>query len=289
MRESRKTALCLLALMLALLAACAQELDMRGEEADPGQGLYTTVVHYTGEDDSTERYLEIAQRSQALFQLLEEKAGAFIMNAYNFQDIDGKGTPLYTMNGMDYPAEIDPAGRKIQVSRNYFQHCPIQTADGSALEEQFVYDDLTLTLLVPEQYRELEGDIEEAYRQAFYFEKVQAENDFNEMAGREARLELPAEELKIHIIYVEDGQRYAVFRPDCAVDTGGWIVDPVVELYTGNIHCSYAHSAMTQWVYLPYEGDAQEAYQAISPYVEQCGAGDSIRQVEPAYAPEAQQ
>lgn len=267
MRNYWKTALCVLALLLSLLVACAQEVDMRREEPEESGGLYTTVVYNTGENESTQRYLEIAQRSQGLFQLLEEETGAFIMNAYHFQDTDGRGTPLYTMNSMGLPAEIDPAGRTIQVSRNYFLHNPIQTADGSALEEQIVYDDLTLNLLVPEQYQGMEEDITAAYRQSFYFEKVQAENDFNEMAGRDERLELEPEELDIHIIYVADGQKYAVFRPDCAVDTGGWITNPVVELYTGNIHCNYAHSAMTQWVYFPYEGDAQGAYGAISPYV----------------------
>lgn len=287
MKRNVKTALCVLALMLSLLAACAQELDMRSEEPETNQGLYTTVVHYSGEDESTERYLKIARRSQKLFALLEEEAGAFIMNAYNFQDIDGSGTPLYTMNELDYPAEIDPAGRKIQVSRNYFQHNPIQTADGSDLEEQIIYDDLTLNLLVPERYREMEADIEAAYRQSFYFEKVQAENDYNEMAGVDERLELSEEDLRVHIIYVEDDQTYGVFRADCAADSGGWITDPIVELYTGNIHCNYAHSAMTQWVYFPFEGDAQEAYRSISPYVEQCGAGDSVQKVKPVDIPAA--
>lgn len=287
MRNHWKTALCVLALALSLLAACAQELDMRREEPEENSGLYTVVVYNTGENESTQRYLEIAQRSQGLFQLLEEEAGAFIMNAYHFQDTDGRGTPLYTMNSMGLPAEIDPAGRTIQVSRNYFRLNPIQTADGSALEEQLVYDDLTLNLLVPEQYRGMEEDITAAYRQSFYFKKVQAENDFNEMAGRNERLELEPEELDIHIIYVADGQRYAVFRSDCAVDTGGWITDPVVELYTGNIHCNYVHSAMTQWVYFPYEGDAQGAYESIFPYVAQCGAGDSVRQAKAAFVPAA--
>lgn len=42
---------------------------------------------------------------------------------------------------------------------------------------------------------------------------------------------------------------------------------------------------MTQWVYFPYEGDAQGAYESIAPYVEQCGAGDSVRKVKPADIP----
>ena len=45
------------------------------------------------------------------------------------------------------------------MSRNYFAQNPIETADGSDLTEQLVYDDLTLNLLVPEKYRDMEDDI----------------------------------------------------------------------------------------------------------------------------------
>ena len=43
---------------------------------------------------------QIAQRSQKLLALLEEKAGAFVMDAYNYQAMDDEGTPLYAMNKM---------------------------------------------------------------------------------------------------------------------------------------------------------------------------------------------
>jgi len=268
---------CLALALVLLLGGCAQ-----AEEARPqGPGIYTTVVQYSGEDESEERYLQIAQRSQKLVARLEEKAGAFVMDAYNYQAMDDEGTPLYTRNDLHWPEEIAPNGRCIRVSRNYFLHVPIETADGADLLEQIDYDDLTLNVLVPEQYRDLEEEIVAAHRERFYFEKVTAENDYNEMAGRPERLDLTPEDLSIHIIYVKDGQRYFTYRADCAGATDGWITDPVVQIYTGNIHCNYAHSFLTQWLYFPSaEGDA---YETIRPWIEEQGAQESVQRVERAY------
>lgn len=264
--------------LLLLLSACGQGAEEPEKEGDGG--LFTTVVTYTGEDDDAE-YLKIAGRSQKLVALLEEKAGAFVMDAYNYQAMDEEGTPLYTMNTHSYPVEFAPTGQTVRVSKNYFLHNPVKTADGSNLVENLIYDDLTLNLLVPEKYRDREEEITAAYRERFYFEKVTAENAYNEMADIPDRLELSEEELKVHIIYVKDGQRYFTYRSDCAQKTGGWITDPVVQIYTGNIHCNYAHSFLTQWLYLTFEGNAEEAYRSILPYIEECGAEESVRRVKP--------
>lgn len=77
------------------------------------KNIYKTVVQYSGENDSTSKYLEIAERSAELIPLLEENVNAFVMEAYNYQAIDDDGTSLYEMNGLNYPVEIDPAGHCI--------------------------------------------------------------------------------------------------------------------------------------------------------------------------------
>ena len=226
--------------------------------------------------------MEIAQRSQKLLALLEEKAGAFVMDAYNYQTMDDEGTPLYAMNNPEVPIEIAPAGMSIQVSRGYFKWNPIETADGSELEKQIVLDDLTLNLLVPEQYRDMEQEILAAWREYFYFEKVEAENDYNELAGRTERLDIAENQLTVNIIYVKDGQRYFTYRSDCASADGSWITDPLVQIYTGNIHCNYAHSFLTQWTYIPSEaGSPEKAYQEIAPYILECGAQESLKELRP--------
>ena len=269
---------------LAGLTACGGKEEVPTSAASKGTAqeqchIYTTQVQYTGEDDPVQ-YLEIAARSAHLLAELEDKAGAFVADFYNYQAMDDAGTPLYTMNGMQFAEEIDPNGHCIRVSRNYFAHNPIETADGSNLTEQFVYDDLTLNLLVPEKYQDMEEDIVAAHRERFYFEKVEAENSYNQEAGISDRMNIAKEDLKINIIYVKDGQDYFSFRSDCAQQTGCKVEDPVVQIYTGNIHCNYAHSFMSQWVYIPSEAEsAEEAYQEISDMIRSCGAEESVQKL----------
>lgn len=83
----------------------------------------------------------------------------------------------------------------------------------------------------------------------------------------------------MNVIYVEDGQRYPVYREDI-VSEDGFITDPVVQVYTGNIHCNYAHSNLSQWTYFYSDsGDPEKACEDIRPYIEQCGAGESLQSV----------
>ncbi len=269
-----------------LMTACESRSaeNAKDEQWRAYQNFYRTSIQYTGENDSAVKYLEIAERSKALLSLMEKNDGAFVCDVYNFQEIDENGTPLYMINGMDLPKEIDPNGRSIRVSRNYFRYNPIETADGGTLLDEIIEDDLTLNVLVPEKYRSMEEQIIEAYRERFFFEKVQAENDYNEMAGIDERLDIPEESLKIHIIYVKDGQRYFTFRADCASTTDNWITDPVVRIYTDNIHCNYAHSFLSQWTYFYSDkGNAETAYQEIKADVEACGAERSLQKVLPVY------
>jgi len=276
--RKRLTWAALLAALLTL-AGCAGKEPAEPKWEEP---LYRAVVYNSGENESDAKYLEIAQRSQKLLALLEEKAGAFVMDAYNYQTMDDEGTPLYAMNNPDVPIEIAPAGMSVQVSREYFKWNPIETADGSELEKQIVLDDLTLNLLVPERYRDMEQEILAAWREYFYFEKVEAENDYNELAGREERLDIAENQLTVNMIYVKDGQRYFTYRSDCASADGSWITDPLVQIYTGNIHCNYAHSFLTQWTYIPSEaGSPEKAYEEIAPYVLECGAQESLKELRP--------
>ena len=268
----KKAALFLTLCLLILFAGCTNAKDPEGRY------VYTTVLKYSGEDDP-KAYLEIATRSQKLLSLLEEKAGVFVMNAYNFQDVDGEGTPLWEMNRRDLPAEIDPAGHCVCVDRNYLDLHGIKAAGGTPASESLVIDDRTQNILVPEKFKDREQDIIKAYRARFYFEKVTAENSYNEDAGLSERSDLTEEELTVNIIYVEDGHSYPVYRGDIVCENGS-ITDPVVQVYTGNIHCNYAHSNLSQWTYFYYdETDPEKAYEELQPYVEQCGAEESLQSV----------
>lgn len=276
--EMKRAVICLALLTAFGLSGCGKK---SAETGWPGhEGFYTTVVKYSGENESDAKYLEIARKSEALLPLLEEKAGAFVVDAYNFQSIDDEGTPLYTQNTLSYPEEIAPNGRSIRVSPNYFAYNPVETADGSDVRTQLVVEDTTLNLLVPEQFKSREADILKGYRELFYFEKVTAEDSFNEMAGLPDRLDIAEEDLTVRIIYMKEGQQYFTFRRDCKGDgdTPCYIDDPIVQIYTGNIHCNYAHSFLSQWTYFPSDAEnGEEAFEVIRPWVEETGAAVTCR------------
>ena len=55
-------------------------------------------------------------------------------------------------------------------------------------------------------------------------------------------------------------------------------------IYTSNIHCNYAHSFMTQWLYFYSEKEnAREAYSDIKDLVLYCGAQESVQRVIAVY------
>ena len=166
---------CFLLGITMIVSACGGS-EKENNSAEEYKNIYKTVVRYTGEEDSTSEYLEIAERSAELIPLLEENVNAFVMDAYNYQTIDDEGTPLYEMNDLDYPVEIDPAGHCIRVSKNYFQFNPIDTADGNDVVEQIIYDDLTLNVLVPEKYMDMEEQIIATYREQFYSDEENTED-----------------------------------------------------------------------------------------------------------------
>lgn len=243
--------------------------------------LYFTVLVNKNEDENTEIYMEKAERSFELFKLLEDNADAFVVDAYNYQtNYERLYAPMYMERNLNYPQEIDPDGQCIRLSKNYFKQNPIETSDGSDLTEKIIYDDLTLNVLVPEKYKDMEEQIIEAHRERFYSEKVDTANNYNKEYGIDERLEIPKKNLKINIIYVKDGQKYFTYRSDCAEQTFNYAEDPVVQIYTSNINCSYIYDMMNFNVYFPCDThNREEAFAKIQPYVKQCNVENVFKEV----------
>lgn len=240
-------------------------------------------IMYTGDDESREKHLEISLRSDALLKRLMEEKNAFVVDTYNYQPIDESGTPLFETNDLDgLPVEISPYGHCIRVSTTYLRYNPIQILDGS-LDEKIVYDDKILNIMVPEQYRSEESDIIEAYKKLFYFEKIEVANIYNETLSIQLD-KTETDDLGINIIYVSDGQSYFTFNADICPETNNRITDPIVVIYTQNIHPSYAHSFMTHCVIFQSNSkDTQGAYKEIEPIISDCAATDSYKKVYSVY------
>lgn len=67
--------------LIMLFAGCSQKPDANGnvgqsDRWEDCKEIYTTVVTYTGEDD-TKEYLKIAERSERVLRLLEENVGGY--------------------------------------------------------------------------------------------------------------------------------------------------------------------------------------------------------------------
>lgn len=281
------TALAVLTAGAMLLAGCGAEPPPSSTPSvtsavplkQPATYLYRLKMENTGESTNSETELQHLERSQKAFEELEEKCDLMLMDAYNYH-ADGEGTPRYAQKTLQYPAEIDPNGKCIRVNDCYLAEHPVETVGGQELEG---YSDTTLFLLVPEKYRRMEADILKAYQEDFYFEKVTMENGYNGMASRPERSTLTMDDLTVHITYIKNGQKFYTYRPeDCAVKDGGWVTDPIIKVYSGNIHCAYTHNFLFErsCYFGSEKATPEEAYQEILPVLTQTGMQKNIQQVE---------
>ena len=69
------------------------------------------------------------------------------------------------------------------------------------------YDQNTLNILVPEQYKKYEKKIVKNYKENFYFQKVTIDNYFRKNMNKPKNM-LKKDKLSIHIIYVKTNQSY---------------------------------------------------------------------------------
>jgi len=278
-----KRVLFLLGIIILMLSGCSAEQPPQSSMSEHWQNtknLYRMAVTYAGENDSLERHLELSIKSETLLKQLLSQKNAFVIDTYNYQPIDEKGTRVYEysdLNGL--PIEIAPNGYCIRISETYLKYNPVRLPDNSSWDGKIIYDDKTLNILVPQKFEHEELRIIKAYKELFYFEKVEVANIYNEELGNPFDT-TSIDDLVINIIYVSDGQTYFTYYADRCPEDDNLITDPVVVVYTNNIHSSYAHSFMSQCVFFEsQEKDAISAYKDIEPLIEACNASESYKKV----------
>jgi len=272
-----KKTIALLCVLVIVLSGCSNT----GSIPENAKIFYRTIITYAGENESEERHLELSMKSEALLKKLMSEKNAFVMDAYNYQPIDEKGTHLYKENELGgVPIEISPNGYSIRISENYLKYNPIQLADNEQWDNKIIYDDTTLNVLVPIEYQNKESVITEKYKEIFYYEKIKVANFYNEDLGKPLDT-TSIDELSVNIIYVADNQTYFTYNPDICPESDNLITNPLVMLYTGNIHASYAHSFMSQFTF--FESHAEDAYKDIEPLIIECNAAESYQKVYSIY------
>lgn len=201
--------------------------------------IIPSTEHLSDEED-----LRVSKNNVQTFHQLEQSAGAFLCDSWQFDVLDGK--ERYTLHdpSADFPPEI--ADRHIVVTPNYFEFNPVGDTAGTPVARSFVQDTNTLNLLVPEMFRSRESDIIRIYQDYMYFNNVEVSEIYADRIGteRDTRLE---KDFIINIIYVPDGQSYYIYKPDIAAKTGNAITDClVVVLFPNQIHPVQIFGTMTR-------------------------------------------
>ena len=140
------------------------------------KNIYT--INFQGYDSSVvEDSLEarnINDELEKFYQKSKDKLKIFLINSDNYEkESDGRGNQRYEFEyAGDKEEQIySPAGRSIQIDENYLKRNPIQTCNGKSISKLIDYDQNTLNILVPEQYKKYEKKIVKNYKENFYFQK----------------------------------------------------------------------------------------------------------------------
>lgn len=223
------------------------------------QNIYQTNLNASAKDFKIE--LQNAKKIKDVMNGIIKEYNGFICNVENYEKIGDKYVhELNETHGS--PIQASPGGTVITVSENYFNFNPIKGIDNKSIKDQMVYDDKVLNILVPIDRKKYESSIKEAFRNHFWFEKVDVDNIYNEKLGKSLN-NMKKEELDVNIIYVENNQGYFTFNQNIEPDSKNTIFDPIVEIYTGNIHDSFALSAYSSNFY--FYSDKVNPFDAISP------------------------
>lgn len=268
-----KKPVCFFAALLSLcliFTGCGTETDPRADNV-----CRLRIARSTEEDSDTEM-LAVSGRSVQAFELAQKNAGAFLCDTWNYEVIDGKERFLWN-TGEEYPIELDFYGQCITVTPLYFLHDPVYSTDGTDAGRQLVEEANTLNLLVPQQYRSREAEITAIYQEYMYFNNIEVSDIYAERLGLE-RDPRRADDFKINIIYMPQGQSYFTYKPDIASKTDHAITDCIViVLYPENTHPVQFASAMTRGLYIPAgPGEELLAEQTVRHAFKEAGAEDSL-------------
>ncbi|MCL1989711.1 MAG: DUF1430 domain-containing protein [Defluviitaleaceae bacterium] len=229
---------------------------------------------------STFHPIEIEEFEQDVHDLerlrlaLSDAHHGFIMHAENFFAYDLFPHLWEGRSAHMPPFEIAPEGNRVDVSLNFFQLNAIYTIEGLRVEEQLVWDDLVMNILVPDFLRPYEALIQEAYLAEFYFASLNWQHRDAEMEETEV-LPYTIDDLSVNIIYVENDQYYFTFDTRIRPKDGNRIKDPIAVVHTGNFHPMYMMRVMGSGFY--FMSDSENPFDEISDMIASYGLAYPVR------------
>ena len=246
---------------------------------DKTQDVYQILVSAVGLGDWQDVGLRIAYKKESLFWDLSESHNAFIVHTNHFHFLDFGGSPYVDPLNAP-PLELSPNGYRVDISSNFLKINPIQAVNNIDVNEQIVWNEYTLNLLVPEHLRVYEEEIIRLYLDDFYFRTVTVAGFYVE--DMEAIENLPRrDDLRINIIFVESNQFYFSFDPWLRPETGGRILDPIAVIYTGSVHPEFLSALFTTSLF--FHSSAIDAYSDIFPILYEHGLTSAIQSVTPTF------
>ncbi|MED4127726.1 DUF1430 domain-containing protein [Shouchella miscanthi] len=212
---------------------------------DQTENLYRTNLMSTG-SVSLETEYEQNQNLKNVYSDLNERLNGFIMDASNYE-LMGDGRYLYEANTEGERTETNPSGKTITINENYLNYNPIEAVEGT-VENQFIDEEKTLNLLVPQSLERYEEEIKDNFQNYFYFQAVEVENIYNEARNSEENT-TPLEAYNIEIIYVKDGQKYFTFNPEYEGSSEYYVENPIAIVDNGQFDSSYYMSYLSRIYY----------------------------------------
>lgn len=212
------------------------------------ENLYKVSMNDVGQETDLSIEVALHKKVADLYQHLTAENSAFFMDADD----------IYAMEvfGMDYPLTglvTNGYATHITVSPNYFQFNPIMTSEGIPVEQEFIYSENVLNLLVPESLSSIYDELNEQFLDYFDFYRFGVYEKIYSDASNDLWYQTEQNNLEINIIPVKNGQLYFTFSPDIRQDAGNKILDPVVVVYTDNFHPSSTFTKASRCLYFQYD------------------------------------
>lgn len=252
---------------------------------EEAENYYRTIV-YGDEIGNFALDAEVNRKMMEFYEDVSTNKKGFIINAFNYYWLDIYET--FNSEGIYSPAfdvNIQPKihaanGENVTISPNYLNVNPIIASNNIPIQDQIIYDDYILNILVPEKLRPYENYILIEYLHYFYFHKVEVENIYNIELNYPINT-TPIEDLSVHIIYVEDGQEYFTFNSRIRPKDRNMVKDPIAIIYTGNVDTSFVAANITTSFF--FYTEAADPYADILPLIIEHDILPNIRTVDSAF------
>ena len=254
------------------------QLEREGAQSwEKTHNVYQTVVKYISFDDEVYRPYQLKLKN---FYCELEKKGAFLMDAGNYEKLSW-GQYLYEANAPGEKRLYSPSGKCVKINANYLKRHPLYQNGIRIGEHHLVRADLTMNILVPQSLKRYENKIKHYYTDYFYFHKIKVPTFYGKPRAPIKRKEAG---LRLHIVYVDDGQKYFSYNPDVYTEYGHEVFNPIAIVDTENMDPSYYSTKLTRSVFLEVPADQTDAYEFIYPTVKKTDTLPSIQSLKPLYA-----